>query len=127
MGLSLLASFIFGAMPLCHGAGGLAAHYRFGARTAGSNIMIGAIFLILAILFGQYALSIVYLLPLSILGVLLIFAGSQLALTIRDMRERTDLFVVIIMLGITFATNLAVAFIVGIIVAYAFKTGSLRI
>lgn len=105
----------------------MAAHYRFGARTAGSNIMIGAIFLTLAILFGQYALSIVYLLPLSILGVLLIFAGSQLALTIRDMRERTDLFVVIIMLGITFATNLAVAFIVGIIVAYAFETGSLRI
>ena len=127
MGLALLASFLFGGMPVCHGAGGLAAHYRFGARSAGSNIMIGVIFLILAVLFGGYALSIVYLLPLSVLGILLIFAGSQLALMIRDMKERADLFVVVTMLGITIATNLAAAFIVGIIIAYAFKTGKLKV
>lgn len=127
MGLALLGSFIFGGMPLCHGAGGLAAHYRFGARTAGSNIMIGVIFLVLALLFGIHALSIIYLLPLSILGILLIFAGGELALMIKDMKERTDLFVVIIMLGITLATNLAVAFITGIIIAYAFKTDKLKI
>lgn len=127
MGLALLASFLFGGMPVCHGAGGLAAHYRFGARTAGSNVMIGAIFLVLAILFGRYTLSIIYLLPLSVLGILLIFAGSQLALMIRDMKERTDLFVVVTMLGITIATNLAAAFIVGIIIAYAFKTGKLKV
>jgi len=127
MGLALLASFLFGGMPVCHGAGGLAAHYRFGARSAGSNIMIGVIFLILAVLFGEYALSIVYLLPLSVLGILLIFAGSQLALMIRDMKERADLFVVVTMLGITIATNLAAAFIVGIIIAYAFKTGKLKV
>ncbi len=127
MGIALLASFLFGGMPVCHGAGGLAAHYRFGARTAGSNVMIGVIFLILAVLFGRYALSIIYLLPLSVLGILLVFAGSQLALMIRDMKERTDLFVAVTMLGITIATNLAVAFIVGIIIAYAFKTGKLKI
>jgi len=127
MGLALLASFLFGGMPVCHGAGGLAAHYRFGARSAGSNVMIGVIFLILAVLFGGYALSIIYLLPLSVLGILLIFAGSQLALMIRDMKERADLFVVVTMLGITIATNLAAAFIVGIIIAYAFKTGKLKV
>lgn len=127
MGMASVASFLFGGMPVCHGAGGLAAHYRFGARTAGSNVMIGGIFLILALLFGIHALSIIYLLPLSVLGILLVFAGSQLALTIRDITERTDLFVVVIMLGITIATNLAAAFIAGIIIAYAFKTGKLRI
>lgn len=127
MGLALLASFLFGGMPVCHGAGGLAAHYRFGARTAGSNVMIGIIFLMLALLFGAGALSIIYLLPLSVLGILLVFAGSQLALMIKDMKERADLFVVIIMLGITLATNLAVAFIAGIVIAYAFKTGKLKV
>jgi SulP family sulfate permease len=127
MGLALLGSFLFGGMPVCHGAGGLAAHYRFGARTAGSNIMVGAIFLILALLFGINALSIIYLIPMSVLGVLLIFAGSQLCLMIKDIKERIDLFVVIIMLGITLATNLAVAFITGIVVAYAFKTGKLNV
>lgn len=89
--------------------------------------MIGAIFLVLALLFGAGALSIIYLLPLSVLGILLVFAGSQLALMIKDMKERADLFVVIIMLGITLATNLAVAFIAGIVIAYAFKTGKLKV
>lgn len=126
-GLALIASFLFGGMPVCHGAGGLAAHYRFGARTAGSNVMVGAIFLGLAVFFGKDALPIIYLLPLSILGILLVFAGSQLALMIGDVKQREDVFVVVVMLGITLATNLAVAFIVGIALAYIFKTGWLEI
>jgi len=127
MALANFMSFLVGGMPLCHGAGGLAAHYRFGARTAGSNLFIGSIFLILALFLGIHALSIVYLLPLSILGVLLIFAGSQLALTIIDMQERKDLFVVLLMLGITLASNLAVGFIIGIVVAYALKSEKLTV
>ena len=127
MALANFMSFLVGGMPLCHGAGGLAAHYRFGARTAGSNLFIGSIFLILALFLGIHALSVVYLLPLSILGVLLIFAGSQLALTIIDMQERKDLFVVLLMLGITLASNLAVGFIIGIVVAYALKSEKLTV
>ena len=114
-------------MPMCHGAGGLAAHYRFGARTAGSNLMIGTIFILLAILFGSHALSIIYLIPLSVLGILLLFAGSQLALTILDMKERKDLFVALIILGITLASNLAVGFIAGIAIAYALKSEKLTV
>jgi SulP family sulfate permease len=126
-GLANIGSFIFGGIPMCHGAGGLAAHYRFGARTAGSNLMIGATFLGLAVLFGPSALPILHLLPLSLLGVLLVFAGSQLCLMIKDVKEKTDLFVVVLMLGIALATNLGVAFLAGLIVAYAFKAGKLRI
>ena len=114
-------------MPLCHGAGGLAAHYRFGARTAGSNLMIGLVFVVLAIFLGMHALAVVYLIPMSVLGVMLIFAGSQLALTIIDMRERKDLFVVLVMLGITLASNLAVGFLVGIGIAYALKSERLAV
>jgi SulP family sulfate permease len=114
-------------MPLCHGAGGLAAHYRFGARTAGSNLMIGLIFVALAILLGVHALSVLYLLPMSILGVLLLFAGGQLSLSVIDMKERKDLFVSLMILGITLASNLAVGFIVGIGLAYAFKSEKLNV
>jgi SulP family sulfate permease len=127
MGLANLFSFLIGGMPLCHGAGGLAAHYRFGARTAGSNMMIGAIFVILAILLGPHALAVINLLPMSILGVLLIFAGGQLALTLLDVRNRKDLFVAITMLGITLASNLAFGFVVGIFLAYTLKSGRLKI
>ena len=121
MGLANLASFALGGMPLCHGAGGLAAHYRFGARSAGSNLMIGAAFAALALLLGFHALSLVYLLPMAILGVLLLFAGSQLALTVADVDRRKDLFVVLVMAGITLASNLAAAFLVGIVVARALR------
>jgi SulP family sulfate permease len=127
MGLANLFAFLVGGMPLCHGAGGLAAHYRFGARTAGSNLMIGLIFVMLALVLGSHALAVVYLLPMSVLGVLLIFAGSQLALTIVDMRERKDLFVALVMLGITLASNLAIGFMVGIAVAYALKSEKISV
>jgi SulP family sulfate permease len=127
MGLANFLSFLVGGMPLCHGAGGLAAHYRFGARTAGSNLMIGLVFFGLAVFLGIHALPIVYLVPMSVLGVLLVFAGSQLALTIIDMKERKDLFVALVMLGITLASNLAVGFVVGIAIAYALKSEKLAV
>lgn len=127
MALANFASFFLGGMPLCHGAGGLAAHYRFGARSAGSNIIIGSIFVLLAVLFGSHLLSILYLIPMSVLGVLLLFAGSQLSLTIIDIKAQKDLFVSLMMLGITLASNLAAAFIAGIVIAYALKSDKLTV
>jgi len=120
-------SFFLGGMPLCHGAGGLAAHYRFGAQTAGSNMIIGLIFVFLAVFLGEHALAVVTVLPMSILGVLLLFAGGQLALTIVDLNERKDLFTSLIMLGITLASNLAYGFAVGIIAAYLLKWEKLKV
>ncbi len=127
MAFANFISFFLGGMPLCHGAGGLAAHYRFGARTAGSNLMIGLIFIALAIFLGEHALSAVNLLPMSILGVLLLFAGSQLSLNVIDMKERKDLFVSFMILGITLASNLAFGFIAGIALAYTLKSNKLRV
>ncbi len=127
MALANAISFLLGAMPLCHGAGGLAAHYRFGARTGGSNLIIGLIFVALALLLGKHALAAVNLLPMSVLGVLLLFAGGQLALTLIDLRERKDLFVALLMLGITLASNLAYGFLAGIALAYALKSERLAI
>ncbi|NNF97989.1 MAG: sulfate permease [Desulfobacteraceae bacterium] len=127
MALGNLLSFVFGGMPLCHGAGGLAAHYRFGARSAGSNLIIGGIFLTMALFFGHQILSVVSMIPFSILGVLLMFAGGQLALTILDMKTRKEMFVPLLMLGITLASSLAVGFIAGMILAYALLSERLSV
>lgn len=127
MALANFLSFLFGGMPLCHGAGGLAAHYRFGARTAGANIIIGLFFMVLAIALGKSILTFFNLLPMSVLGVLLLFAGIQLALTVIDLGERKDIFVVLAILAITLASNLAVGFIAGIFIAYALKSKRLSI
>ena len=121
MALANLLSSTFGGIPLCHGAGGLAAHYRFGARTAGSNLIIGIVFVALAIFLGSHALAFIKLLPLAILGILLLFAGSQLSLTILDLQARKDIFVSLIILGITLASNLAAGFMVGIVIAHLLK------
>ena len=127
MALANFISFLTGGMPLCHGAGGLAAHYRFGARTAGSNLIIGSIFIILVVSLGKHILSILYLVPMSILGVLLLFAGGQLALTIIDLKDRKELFVTLAMLGITLASNLAAGFIAGFVIAYVLKSSRMNI
>ena len=127
MALANFISFLTGGMPLCHGAGGLAAHYRFGARTAGSNLIIGSFFIILVVLLGNHMLSVLYLVPMSILGVLLLFAGGQLALTIIDLKDRKELFVTLAMLGITLASNLAAGFIAGLIIAYLLKSRRMNI
>ena len=127
MALANFISSTIGGMPMCHGAGGLAAHYRFGARTAGSNLMIGTLFVALAVFLGNNSLILIYLLPFSVLGILLFFAGSQLALTIIDLQNRKDFFVVLVMLGITLAANLAVGFMVGIVVGWLLKLDKLRV
>jgi SulP family sulfate permease len=127
MSLGCFLGFVFGGMPMCHGAGGLAAHHRFGARTAGSNMMIGAVFLALALLLGAGVLDAVRLLPLAALGVLLIYAGSQLALTVLDMNTRKEMFVVVVMLGIGLVVGLAWAFGAGILIAYLLKSERLNI
>lgn len=127
MALANFLSFCLGGMPLCHGAGGLAAHYRFGARTAGSNLMIGLLFAALAILLGNNIVSVLNVLPMSILGVLLMFAGSQLTLTIMDLDNRKDYYVATLILGITLASNLAAGFIAGMIIAQLLRWNKLSV
>lgn len=127
MAFANIICYFLGGIPMCHGAGGLASRYRFGARTAGSNIIIGCIFLILIIILGSNILNVLHLVPMACLGVLLVFAGVQLSLTVLSVDSREDLFVVIIMVGVTLAHNLAAAFILGIIAAYLLRSEKINI
>jgi SulP family sulfate permease len=68
MGIANLPTGFFGGVPMCHGTGGLAAHYRFGARTGGAPLMIGAIFVVMALSFGEAGFLFLTFLPNSVLG-----------------------------------------------------------
>ncbi len=127
MALANLGSFFVAGIPLCHGAGGLASRYRFGARTAGSNIIIGTVFLLSALFLGTQLLLFIHLIPFSVLGVLLVFAGIQLSLTILDVKVRKELFVVIMILGITLTANLAVGFLIGIVLDHLLRLEKLSV
>ena len=127
MAVGNFISFLVGGMPLCHGAGGLSAHYRFGARTAGSNLIIGFILIGLVIVLGDGIFLFLSLIPMAILGILLIFAGSQLAMTILDINGQKQMFVVVCILGVTLATNLAIGFGVGLVLAWLLKSNRLNV
>ncbi|MCP5074381.1 MAG: sulfate permease, partial [Rhodobacteraceae bacterium] len=115
MGVTGLITGLIGAMPLCHGAGGLAAHYRFGARTGGSNLIIGSIFILLALLLGDQALQLLTLIPKGVLGVLLFFAGLELARLIVDVTEKWQLLMALSVAGVSVATsNMGIGVLVGL-------------
>ncbi|KAM3075079.1 hypothetical protein ACMFMG_007463 [Clarireedia jacksonii] len=69
----------FGAMPVCHGSGGLAAQYRFGARSGASIIILGALKMIFGFFFGDTLVSLLREYPKSLLGIMVLAAGLELA------------------------------------------------
>jgi len=121
IGAANLAAGTLGGIPMCHGAGGLAAHYRFGARTGGANLMIGGIFIAAAILFGSSAVSVFGLIPLSILGVLLVATGVQLMILAVDIKKQKDFLVVSVIAGLAVAIDTTVAFVIGILLYYLLR------
>jgi len=125
--INLLTSGITG-MPMCHGAGGLAAHHRFGARNGGSNLMIGVVFLVIALVFGTIGISLLMLIPNAVLGILLLFAGLELSLLIRDLTEKNDLMVTLLIASVGFATtNMGLAFLIGILIHFLMKRAKIKL
>lgn len=82
-GLANLVLTPFGALPMCHGAGGLAAHYRFGARSGAAPLFLGLLLIALALWPGNAGLMTIAAIPAAGLGALLLIASGELALTKR--------------------------------------------
>lgn len=123
--MNLLAS-AGGGVPMCHGAGGMAGHVRFGARTGGAAIMLGAALVVLALFFGEAVGLLFELVPAPVLGVVLFMAGVELALGSRDPEaEKTDRFVVLATAGIAI-WSVGAAVLFGIAAHHAVRAGWLR-
>ncbi|WP_306153406.1 putative sulfate/molybdate transporter [Roseovarius sp. MMSF_3281] len=82
-GLANLLLAPMGALPMCHGAGGVAAHRRFGARTGAAPCMIGGLLLLIAILPPPVQGAILSAIPTATLGALLLIAAWELAISRR--------------------------------------------
>jgi Molybdate transporter of MFS superfamily len=71
-----------GMMPTCHGAGGLAGQHRLGANTGVSMMALGLFKILLGLVASQgLLLRVLDALPISVLGILLVLAGHELAAT----------------------------------------------
>jgi cyclic pyranopterin phosphate synthase len=111
---NLLAGLV-GGMPVCHGCGGLTAHYRFGARTARANLIIGSTFLAIALLFAKASPYFLREIPLYFFGSALVCIGIFHSLLARDMTRRKDVALVMAMGMVTlFYRNLTLALLAGL-------------
>lgn len=110
--MNIISPF-FGGIPSCHGSGGIAGHYAFGARTAGSVIIYGSLFLCIGLLFSHNFQNVLNLFPLPILGVMLLFESITLLSLLKDCTENTFEFLVVIIVGLVSA-NLPFGFAISL-------------
>ncbi|KAG5000819.1 hypothetical protein AAZX31_08G206000 [Glycine max] len=122
VGLMNFVGCWFGAMPCCHGAGGLAGQYRFGGRSGASVVFLGIAKLVLALVFGNSLGRILGQFPIGILGVLLLFAGIELAMAAKDMNTKQESFVMLVCAAVSLTgSSAALGFFVGIVLYLLLK------
>ena len=126
-GLMNLGSSLIGGIPMCHGAGGMAGHVQFGARTGGSSIILGSVLLGAGLFLSASIGTVFRMFPPSVLGVILFMAGLQLALGSRDSgTEKADRFVVLATAAFAI-WNVGAAVLFGILAHQASQRGWLRL
>ncbi len=116
MGLANLFAGLIAGLPVCHGSGGLTAHYKFGARTGAAPIMIGLGCCLLGLAFGAAAVWIIGLIPLAVLGAFLLFVGLEHCLLVADLVGRDEFLVALATASVSVATgNLTVGYAAGFV------------
>lgn len=78
MGIMNIGSSLLGGFPMCHGAGGLASQYYFGARTGGANILEGLLEVALGLFFGTALLNLFTAFPAPLIGAMMVMVGIEL-------------------------------------------------
>ncbi|KAJ2522981.1 hypothetical protein H4217_000386 [Coemansia sp. RSA 1939] len=126
--MNLIGCF-FGSMPFCHGSGGLAGQYFFGARTELSLYFLGAVKIIIGVVFGESLLAILKWFPNSFLGIMLFMASIELGLVSRNFTQfpnneyrRKQDFVVLLSTAAALVgfSHDGLGFIVGMVTALVF-------
>lgn len=126
-GLMNLWSSALGGIPMCHGAGGMAGHVQFGARTGGSSVMLGIVLLAVGFFLADSVALLFKLFPTVVLGVILFLAGVQLALNSKDVGgEKTERFVVLTTAAFA-VWNVGIAVLFGIFAFHAAKRGWMKL
>ncbi len=114
MGAMNLLAVPLGAIPMCHGSGGVAGKYGFGARTAAANVVLGVLYLLAAV----FAVGVVAAFPVAMLGVVLAAVAAQLAHTSLE----TDQYALTLGVGaLGLLAGVGVAFVVGLLADHAHR------
>jgi sulfate permease, SulP family len=112
IGLGNVVIGLAGGFPICHGAGGIAAHARFGGKTGRTTVILGGAMMIAALIPG--GTSPLFMIPVPILGALLLVVSWEMVRLVGKLPHRRDLAVGLITGIVAFVTrNLAIALAVG--------------
>lgn len=126
-GLMNLASAALGGVPMCHGAGGMAGHVAFGARTGGAPIILGILLVSLAFFFSGSVSALFELVAQPALGVILFLTGAQLALGSCDFsKDKGERFITLAVAAFSM-WNVGLAFLAGLALAFIRRRGWLRL
>jgi MFS superfamily sulfate permease-like transporter len=113
-GLMNLVLPFFGGMPMCHGAGGLAGQYYYGARTGGTNIIEGVIEVSLGLFFASSVAGLFTMFPTAIIGAMMFLVGVELIKFVKNISLNKDLLPMGATVIVSLLSNMAFGFIVGL-------------
>ncbi len=113
--MNLVVPF-FGGMPLCHGAGGLAGQYYFGARTGGANILEGTLEIAMGLFLAASIAGLFSVFPAPIIGAMMLMIGIELTKFARHIRPGRDLVALVATVAVSVLANMAWGFLAGMAV-----------
>jgi hypothetical protein len=122
-----LGSAVLGGVPMCHGAGGMAGHVAFGARSGGAPIILGTLLLALALFFSGAVRTLFELFASPVLGVIVFLTGAQLALGSCDFSKHKGERFITLATAAFAMWNVGLAFVVGVALAWIERRGWLRL
>jgi MFS superfamily sulfate permease-like transporter len=120
MGFMNIIPAFFGGMPMCHGAGGLASQYYFGARTGGTNILEGLIEISLGLFLSKSLATLLAALPMSLVGGMMFLVGLEMLKMMKGLKG-WGIRIAILTGVVSLMTNMAVGFGVGLVAAYVIR------
>jgi hypothetical protein len=126
MGVMNLIAPFFGGMPLCHGAGGLAGQYYFGARTGGTNIIEGLIEISMGLFLAASIAGLLKSFPLAIIGAMMLLVGLELVKFAKEVRIDAQLPVLAATVAVALLTNMAFGFLAGLGLHYGLQYAKRR-
>jgi MFS superfamily sulfate permease-like transporter len=115
-----------GGVPMCHGAGGMAAHIRFGARTGGALVILGGLVLFIGLFLGDSVATLFKLFPPALLGVILMFGGLELAAGGHENHFRKEERYVMLLTAGLAMWNMGVGYVAGLALWHAYRRGWLK-
>ena len=125
-GIMNLVGASLGGVPMCHGAGGLAGHVRFGASTGGAVVMLGVSVLFVGLFMADSVTTLFKLLPRSLLGVILLLGGLELAAGAHDERYgKEERYVFLLTAGVSMS-NMGAGYLAWLVLWHSYQHGWIK-